>query len=195
MTIHPSFGDVWQALNVALAAHQGHRRKVSGAPYCVHLTGVLDIILRYGFPEHPLGIAGVLHDTIEHGLWREEQIERQFGPDVVRLVVGVTPRGERHPWRRRKEADVERLRWADDELIILACADKFHNLLAIESDAGALGPKAWERLKRSPAEVAWNYRLLGEMFAERANEHPRPKLLLDFAAKVTQVFGEIHPRA
>jgi (p)ppGpp synthase/HD superfamily hydrolase len=190
MAIHPIPGDLWHALSVAVEVHCGHRRKVTGSPYLVHPVGVLHILLRYGFEESPFGIAAILHDTVEHRLLTEEEVERDFGPAVASLVMGLTPRGERQPWRRRKAADVERLRWADDELIILACADKLDNLLAVAADAAILGEEAWKRLKRSREDVEWQYRSLATMFAERAAEHPKPRILLDFVAKVEEVFGK-----
>jgi (p)ppGpp synthase/HD superfamily hydrolase len=186
-------GDLWQALGFAADAHHGHRRKVTNSPYLVHPLGVLQILLRYGLEEYPFGIAALLHDTVEHRLRTEEAIERAFGPAVASLVSGMTPRGERHPWRRRKQADVERLRWADDDLVLLACADKFDNLEAIAADAAILGEQAWERLKRSRAEVEWHYGEVAAVFAERAADHPRPQLLWNFVARVEQVFGEELP--
>lgn len=78
-----------RAFEVAREAHAGQTR-ASGAPYLSHCVAVSRILLEeFRVPPHVVA-AGLLHDTLEDTNLTREDLERQFGPEVARLVEGVT---------------------------------------------------------------------------------------------------------
>src|ERR1035438_9497838 len=123
---HP--GDMWQALNLSCRCHEGQYRKAVPVPYVIHPLRVANLLLSYRLPEHPLAIAALLHDTVEHGLLTVTEIEREFGPEVRRLVEALPAPDPAAPWRERKAAAIDQLRTVADDVLTLACADKLDNL-------------------------------------------------------------------
>lgn len=133
MTNTPSKEDkVWikRAYGFAEAAHDGQKR-ASGEPYFNHVLEVSKILAEYGMDTKTI-IAGLLHDTIEDTKVTEEDVEKEFGEDVLFLVNGVTKLGKVK--YRGEERHVESLRkffvaMAEDaRVIIIKLADRLHNV-------------------------------------------------------------------
>lgn len=79
---------VSKAIRRAAGAHYGQTRR-SGLPYIVHPFRVaLTAAKRKCEPN--VVIAALLHDLVEDTFGTLEDIEREFGPDVARIVDGVT---------------------------------------------------------------------------------------------------------
>ncbi len=74
---------------MAADAHKTMRRK-SGEPYILHPLAVA----RIGIEEIGLGvrstICALLHDTVEDTDITLEDIEREFGSEIARIVDGLT---------------------------------------------------------------------------------------------------------
>lgn len=89
-TISPADEElVRRAYRFATEAHKDQRRK-SGQPYIVHPFNVALILAEMGMDAQTLA-AAFLHDTVEDcNDIKIEDIEYEFGPDVARLVNGVT---------------------------------------------------------------------------------------------------------
>jgi len=81
-----------QALAFAATKHRDQRRKgADGSPYINHLIDVATILAAVGHVEdEPLLIAAVLHDTVEDTDTTFDDLEAQFGRDVVELVRELT---------------------------------------------------------------------------------------------------------
>src|SRR5499427_9982431 len=84
----PDIEIVSRAYDYSLRAHEGQKRK-SGDPYFVHPASVAGIITELRLDAASI-CAGLLHDVLEDTLAKFEDIEREFGPEVAFLVVGVT---------------------------------------------------------------------------------------------------------
>ena len=179
----------WRAVDTATQAHRGEYRKVVHVPYVVHPLRVAGILAAHGLPEEPLGIAALLHDVVEHGKMRSIDIEDQFGPEVARLVRGVTPPEGAGAWKERKRASIERLKSAEASVLILACADKLDNLISIREDLSRFGQATWGRLGRSPQEQAWYYRSLADLFETNLCGEPGALIAFELSAEVHRVFG------
>src|SRR3954466_2991255 len=80
---------VRHAFEIAAEAHKTMRRK-SGEPYVIHPAGVAMICVE----EIGLGIrstiCALLHDTVEDTDVTLEDIERDFGPEIARIVDSLT---------------------------------------------------------------------------------------------------------
>jgi len=79
---------VMRAFRVADEAHDGQSR-LSGEPYVNHCLAVSAILSDMHVPSSVIA-AGLLHDTVEDTTITLEDIERDFGEEIARLVDGVT---------------------------------------------------------------------------------------------------------
>ena len=81
-----------RAYSTADQAHQGQKR-ASGEPYIQHCLAVAKILADLGL-DGPTIAAGVLHDVVEDTTVQLDQLRRDFGDEVARLVDGVTKLGQ-----------------------------------------------------------------------------------------------------
>ena len=72
----------------AAIRHQGQVRR-SGEAYFVHPLTVAWILAQMELDEVAIA-AGLLHDILEDTETTEEELEREFGPEVGRLVAALT---------------------------------------------------------------------------------------------------------
>jgi (p)ppGpp synthase/HD superfamily hydrolase len=123
-----------KAYNFAQKAHADVKR-YSGEPYFIHPAAVAKHLAQLGM-DAPTVAAGLLHDLLEDSEIKEEEIEKEFGPEVTFLVEGVTKLGK-HKYRGA-ERHAESLRRlfvatsADVRVLIIKLADRYHNMTTIE---------------------------------------------------------------
>lgn len=77
-----------RAYRMAEKAHEGQKR-ASGKPYIHHCLEVALILAEMRIPPSVVA-AGLLHDTVEDTEVSLNDIQRDFGDEIVRLVDGVT---------------------------------------------------------------------------------------------------------
>lgn len=78
-----------KAFNVSSDAHKEMRRK-SGEPYIYHpLEVALVCVEEIGLGTTSI-VAALLHDVVEDTEWELEDIEREFGPKVTKIIDGLT---------------------------------------------------------------------------------------------------------
>src|SRR6202171_3949224 len=82
---------VRRAYERASSAHTGQRR-LSGEDYVNHPLEVAAILADLEL-DAPTISAALLHDTVEDTALTADEVEREFGPEVARLVDGVTKLG------------------------------------------------------------------------------------------------------
>lgn len=124
------------AFEVAAEAHQTMRRK-SGEPYILHPLAVAKICAE----EIGLGvrsaIAALLHDTVEDTDLTLQDIEREFGPEIAKLVDGLTKISNVIDVNASKQAENFRkilLTLTDDpRVILIKLADRLNNMRTLES--------------------------------------------------------------
>jgi GTP pyrophosphokinase len=79
---------VLRAYNYAEEAHKDQKR-ASGEPYITHCVAVAGILAEMRIPPVVV-ISGLLHDTVEDTKIINEDLKRDFGDEVAKLVDGVT---------------------------------------------------------------------------------------------------------
>lgn len=79
---------VERAYHVAEHAHEGQKR-ASGEPYINHCLAVADILAEMRVPPEVVA-AAILHDTVEDTNITLDDLRRDFGDEITRLVDGVT---------------------------------------------------------------------------------------------------------
>lgn len=121
-----------KAWEFAKLAHAGQRR-FSGEPFLTHPLEVAKRLASWRLDTTSI-IAGLLHDTIEDGGAKREDIVSLFGEDVATLVDGVTKVTELRLKGSREEVFIENLRKMllvmakDLRVILVKLADRLHNM-------------------------------------------------------------------
>src|SRR5258706_8692050 len=126
---------VRRAYERALAAHAGQRR-LSGEEYVNHPMEVAAILADLQPDAEPLA-AGLLHDAVEDTPLTSDEVEHEFGPEVARLVDGVTKLG-RISLRSDQQQQAENIRkmmvaMAEDlRVVLIKLADRLHNMRTLD---------------------------------------------------------------
>ncbi len=123
-----------RAYNYAENAHSGQKR-ASGEPYFIHPCAVAEILMDLGLDAATVA-AALLHDVIEDTPATAEDINREFGEEVLGLVSGVT-KLEKIEFKSQEDADAENFRKIfvamakDVRVIIIKLADRLHNMRSL----------------------------------------------------------------
>jgi GTP pyrophosphokinase len=116
-------------------AHEGQTRR-SGEPYVKHPVAVAGVLTSLKTDVTAI-VAGLLHDTLEDTVATADELQREFGKEVVHLVDGVTKIGK-ITFRSSEERQAENFRkmvlsMADDiRVVIIKLADRLHNMRTLE---------------------------------------------------------------
>ncbi len=144
---------VVKAINFAKLAHDGQKRK-SGEPFFTHVAQTALILAQWKMDTDTVA-AGLLHDSIEDGAAKGEDIAEQFGSSVAFLVEGVTKLGKLRLGNSQSEVFVENLRKMfvamarDIRVVIVKLADRLHNMRTLHY----LAPDKQLRIARETLEI------------------------------------------
>lgn len=128
-------GIVRKAYEFSAKAHEGQVRR-SGEPYVKHPVAVAGVLTSLKTDVSAV-VAGLLHDTLEDTVATADELEREFGKEVVHLVDGVTKIGK-ITFKSSEEKQAENFRkmvlsMADDiRVVIIKLADRLHNMRTLE---------------------------------------------------------------
>ena len=128
-------GLVRKAYEFSAKAHEGQRRR-SGEPYLQHPIAVAGVLTSLKTDVTAI-VAGLLHDTLEDTVATADELEQEFGKDVLHLVDGVTKIGK-ITFRSYEEKQAENFRkmllsMADDiRVVLIKLADRLHNMRTLE---------------------------------------------------------------
>ena len=122
---------ILRAFDAAAEAHEGQMR-LSGEPYIRHPLAVATIVARLGLDDVTIA-ASLLHDAVEDTDVALATIEADFGPEVSRIVDGVTKldRVKYDTREQQQAASVRKMIVAiarDLRVLIIKLADRLHNL-------------------------------------------------------------------
>ena len=170
-----------EAMHYAHRWHASQTRKGTGIPYLSHLLAVAAIALEHGADEDE-AIAALLHDSLEDGPHNtgepraqiEQQIREHFGERVLQIILGCTDTRSdgslgmaKESWAERKTAYLEHLETADASVLLVAAADKLHNMQCILRDFRQVGDELWQRFSAGKEGSLWYYRSLAEILGRR----------------------------
>ena len=133
-----------RAYQFALRVHEGQKRK-NGDPYFSHVLATAKTLAKLRMGTVTIA-AGLLHDTLEDTSTTEEDLQKEFGEEILFLVKAVTKLGTLK--YRGSERHVESLRRffvamaKDLRVVIIKFADRLHNLKTLE----ALPPEKQQRM-------------------------------------------------
>jgi GTP pyrophosphokinase len=148
---------IQEAYQFALKCHQGQLRE-SGEPYLQHPLETAAILIDMGLDASSLA-AALLHDVPEDCGVPLSEIEARFGPEISKLVDGVTKLGKIF-WKRTEKAEKEKsqaeslrkmlVAMAEDlRVIFIKLADRLHNMRTL----GALPPKKRQNIAEETLEI------------------------------------------
>lgn len=201
------------AFNMALESHQDMRRK-SGEPYIYHPVAVAQIAAE----EIGLGttsiVCALLHDVVEDTDITLEDIEREFGKKVAKIIDGLTKISGVFDYNSSLQAENFRkmlLTLADDvRVILIKLADRLHNMrtmdfmprdkqLKISSETVYLYAPLAHRLglytlKSELEDLSMKYMepVTYKFIAQQLNEKrtERENFVRDFIAPISEILNE-----
>ncbi|MFA9261912.1 MAG: HD domain-containing protein [Undibacterium sp.] len=173
-----------KAIVRATVLHHFQKRKISGVPYIVHPYSVAFLLAHYVDDEDVI-IAGLLHDVLEDTPeYTEALLREEFGERVLRIVKEVTEDysqaeklnhllrgGDHQAWKTRKERYLENLANDSEEALLVATADKVHNMRNIIDEHATHGNQVWAQFRRRPDELLWFYTEANRVISEHL-KHP-----------------------
>ena len=110
----------------------GSQKRASGDPYFSHPVEVAGLMTELKLDQDTV-VTALLHDTVEDTLATIEEVEKLFGPDVARLVDGVTKLSKIEAMTESERA-AENLRKfllamsEDLRVLLVKLADRLHNM-------------------------------------------------------------------
>lgn len=119
-----------KAFNFAATAHQNQKR-ATGEDYIQHSLSTAQTLAELNLPL-PIIIAGILHDIPEDTACTLDEIRKEFGADIEKMVEGITKLSNIK--YRGTERYIENLRKMfvamaqDIRVILIKFADRLHNL-------------------------------------------------------------------
>jgi guanosine-3',5'-bis(diphosphate) 3'-pyrophosphohydrolase len=125
---------VQKAKEFAIQVHEGHKR-ASGENYYEHTFRVYDKLRDAGIEEEVTLIAGILHQALDFSNALEPEIEKRFGPDVLKIVKiyrklsetnieGTTPKNFNEKYIIQTYINMAE----DVRALVIRLADKIDNL-------------------------------------------------------------------
>lgn len=110
----------------------GTQKRASGDPYFSHPVEVAGLMTDLKLDQETI-VTALLHDTVEDTLATIEDIDRNFGPEVARLVDGVTKLSkiEQMPENERAAENLRKFLLAMSEdlrVLLVKLADRLHNM-------------------------------------------------------------------
>ena len=129
---------VEQAIRATTLLHKGQvRRGPNPLPYVSHPFAVALIVSDYTDDEDTI-VAALLHDTLEDTDYQSKEIEEDFGKSVRTIVETISEPGafseEALTWKQSKAAYAKQLKKASEEALLVAAADKIHNMRCMIED-------------------------------------------------------------
>lgn len=170
---------IQKAIDLSAKLHNKQMRRTGRLPYIVHPYSVGAILSNYTDNENVI-VAGFMHDVLEDvEAYSSNDLREDFGDKVASLVLAVsenkkasdTDEMARQTWLARKTKYIEVMEGTgDQEILLISCADKMHNLQAFLEVYEEEGDRMWDAFNAPEPKVKstlWLYRELLEIFKKK----------------------------
>ncbi len=180
----------------------GSQLRASGDPYFAHPVEVAGILTQMKLDTASI-VTGLLHDTVEDTVATLEDVERMFGPEIGRLVDGVTKlsRIELQSDQTKQAENFRKLVLAmseDIRVLLVKLADRLHNMRTLHY---LKDPDKRRRIARETIEIyaplaerigiqRWKDELEDLSFAE-LNPEARDSILTQLARLRSEGAGRV----
>ncbi len=188
---------IHKAIIRASLLHNEKKRKADGFPYIIHPFSVALIVAQCTENEDTI-VAALLHDVLEdvpEHIYTAAQMKRDFGNRVYETVREVSeekiPAGSLNretAWKKKKENYIENLRGASHDALIIACADKIHNIRSLIDAYEMHGASVWNKFTGSKEQMMWFFGNVLRILREKLN-CPIVEELEQLYVEARQLFG------
>ncbi len=132
----------------------GTQKRASGDPYFSHPVEVAGLMTDLKLDQETI-ITALLHDTVEDTLATIEDVEANFGPEVARLVDGVTKLSkiEAMPENERAAENLRKFLLAmseDIRVLLVKLGDRLHNMRTLHF---IKSPEKRKRIARETMDI------------------------------------------
>ncbi len=144
--------EIERAYRFAAERHEGQTR-LSGEAFVEHPLAVAQILADLGLDTTTLQ-AALLHDTVEDTDVTVAELDAEFGPEVARIVDGLT-KLDALSFRSREQEQAENVRKmivamaGDIRVLLIKLADRLHNMRTLS----ALPPDKQRRIATATLEI------------------------------------------
>ena len=172
---------VEKADRLAERAHEGQTRKESNAPYITHPRAVARILEEHGFDDTAVA-AALVHDVVEDTPLCLDDVRRELGDEVARLVEAVTY-DDSLSWEGKREKYIEAVRQGPEGAKAISVADKIHNARSFIAGYGVQGRDMWKNFNKGRDKKLWFEEAMLKMLRETW-QHP---LVGEYAALIEEM--------
>lgn len=144
------------AIYFATKAHNGQKRKSEKDVDMIFHPFTVGMILQRAGASTPCVIAGILHDVVEDTKYTIDDIEKEFGPEIKKIVAEVSE-NKSLEWKERKVEAINTIKTASLEGKLVECADKINNLECLYELYIEQGETVWNSFKKPKEEQKWYY--------------------------------------
>lgn len=171
-----------RAIERATVLHGEQKRKITEAPYIVHPYAVAFLLAHFSDDEDVI-IAGLLHDVLEDVPgYTYEMLLGEFGERVANIVQEVTEdltdeeqedfTLRKENWKERKDKYLANLKDDSQEALLIAAADKIHNMRSLISGYQSAGPSVMDSFNANKERFLWFHGEVVKLIRERLPDHP-----------------------
>ncbi len=172
----------------------GHQKRASGDPYFSHPLEVAAILTDMHLDESTVAVA-LLHDTIEDTTATRQEIDQLFGPDIGKLVEGLT-KLKKLDLVSKKAEQAENLRKLllaiaeDVRVLLVKLADRLHNMRTLDHMREDKRLRIAEETMEIYAPLAGRMGMQGmrEELEELAFRYINPEAHRMVTARLTEIF-------
>lgn len=157
------------AIYFATKAHNGQKRKSDIEVDMIFHPFTVGMILQRAGANTNCVIAGILHDVVEDTQYTIEDIEREFGPEVRKIVSEVSENKELK-WEDRKIEAINTIKTASIEGKLVECADKINNLECLYELYKEQGEEIWNSFKKQKENQKWYYTNMYQAIIANTNQ-------------------------
>lgn len=153
-SLHEVTPNIEKATDCCITLHAGQFRKRGGEPYATHPILVATIVAHMGGDESMI-VSALLHDVVEDADWSLDDVRREFGEEVAKLVDGLTKIVAIREDKLASSGSTERLAASamtfrkmllisieDVRVLVIKLCDRLHNMLTLD----ALAPEKQKRI-------------------------------------------------
>jgi guanosine-3',5'-bis(diphosphate) 3'-pyrophosphohydrolase len=172
----------------------GHQKRASGDPYFSHPLEVAAILTEMHMDEATIAVA-LLHDTIEDTTATRAEIDELFGPEMGKLVEGLT-KLKKLDLVSKKAEQAENLRKLllaiseDVRVLLVKLADRLHNMRTLDHMPEAKRLRIAEETMDIYAPLAGRMGMQGmrEELEELAFRYINPEAYRAVTARLAEIF-------
>ena len=174
------------AIYFATKAHMGQKRKTENIDMIFHPMTV-GYMLKDNNMTQDCVIAGLLHDVIEDTKYTKEDVIKEFGINVYKIIEEVSEDKKIKDWKERKRLAIDKIKTASFEGKMVECADKIHNLETLYEIYLKQGETVWDSFNSTKDEQKWYYTKMYEAVLEGIDTND---MIERYRTIINKLFGE-----